>query len=96
VDVRPAVLHVRNGEIVEDGSWVYLWLRPDHRQRVIYVGATGLPPAVRTWLHLHHEDPEIGRVASGYPAAGGALDEDFGAVADAVLSELNTQLRGPR
>jgi hypothetical protein len=75
VDQQPAVLHVRDGELVEEGSWVYVWLRPAGDRRVIYVGGTGLPPAARTWLHLHHEDPEIARIAFAYPAAGGDLNE---------------------
>jgi hypothetical protein len=75
VDRQPAVLHVRDGELVEEGSWVYVWLRPVDERRVIYVGGTGLPPAARTWLHLHSEDPKIARIAFGYPAAGGDLNE---------------------
>jgi hypothetical protein len=70
MDLQSGVMHVRDGEIVEDGSWVYVWLRPAGR-RVIYVGGTGLSPATRVWLHLHHDDPEIGRIRSAYPVAGG-------------------------
>jgi hypothetical protein len=101
VDRRPAVLHVRDGELVEEGSWVYVWLRPAGERRVIYVGGTGLPPAARTWLHLHHEDPEIARIAARYPAAGGDLNEPLevralpvpngvprGAVRDVLIARL--------
>ena len=35
---------------------------------VVYVGATGLHPATRTWLHLHDDDPEVGRMRARYPA----------------------------
>lgn len=44
---------------------------------MIYVGGTGLHPATRTWLHLHHDDPDIGRIAASYPAAGGNLRESL-------------------
>jgi hypothetical protein len=37
---------------------------------VIYVGTTGLPPEVRTWLHLHDPNPDIGRVKARYPGLG--------------------------
>src|SRR5215471_16394819 len=66
-------MHVRDGELVDGGSWVYVWLRPADERRVVYVGGTGLAPATRAWLHLHHDDPEIGRIRSAYPAAGGDL-----------------------
>jgi hypothetical protein len=45
---------------------------------VIYVGATGLPPVVRTWLHLHGEGPDTARVRGRYPRA---FDADFDVVA---------------
>jgi hypothetical protein len=64
------VFHVRDGEIAEGGSWVYAWLRVGGDRRVVYVGASGLQPETRTWLHLHDPDPEIGRIAARYPAAG--------------------------
>lgn len=63
------VLHIRAGEIADSGSWIYAWRRVAGDRRVIYVGATGLPPAVRAWLHLHDADPDVGRVAARYPAA---------------------------
>jgi hypothetical protein len=81
VSLQPTVLHVRDGELAEAGSWVYLWLRPGSERRVVFVGGTGLPPAVRVWLHLHDPDPEVGRMAAGYPAAGGDLREPLDIVA---------------
>jgi hypothetical protein len=57
-------LRVRGGELEGLGSWVYAWLAGDG---VVYVGGTGLHPATRTWLHLHHDDPEIGRMRDRYP-----------------------------
>ncbi len=53
-------LRVREGELVAAGSWVYVWL--DEGRSVVYVGATGLDPRTRTWLHLHDSDPEVGRL----------------------------------
>ena len=61
------VVRVRDGELGADASWVYVWVGPGGE--VVYVGATSLPPAARTWLHLHHEDPSIGRVRAGHPEA---------------------------
>ena len=72
------VLHVHGGEITDAGSWVYAWLRVDGDRPVIYVGATGLQPGTRAWLHLHDPDPDIGRVAARYPAS---LDEPLEVVA---------------
>jgi hypothetical protein len=63
-----AVLRVRDGGLADSGSWIYAWWRT-RDLRVIYVGSTGLPPCVRTWLHLNDPDPAIGRVAALYPAA---------------------------
>ena len=62
-------LRVRDGELESAGRWVYAWLAPDG---VVYVGATALDPETRTWLHLHHEDPQIGRMRARY----GSLAED--------------------
>ncbi|TDE12985.1 hypothetical protein [Jiangella asiatica] len=69
MDNEAILLQVRDGELVGVGSWVYVWLRPGPDQPVIYVGSTGVPPVVRTWLHLHDADPDVGRVAARYPAA---------------------------
>jgi hypothetical protein len=58
------ILRVRNGELADAGSWVYAWVGDTG---VVYVGATGLAPATRTWLHLHDEDPNVGRLKARYP-----------------------------
>jgi len=58
------VLRVRDGELADAGSWVYVWI--DEAALVVYVGATGLDPQTRAWLHLHHDDPEIGRLAARF------------------------------
>jgi hypothetical protein len=58
------VLRVRDGEVADAGSWVYAWVGASG---VVYVGATGLAPATRTWLHLHDEDPNVGRLRTRYP-----------------------------
>jgi hypothetical protein len=59
-------LRVRSGELAGE-AWVYAWARSDG---VVYVGATGLHPATRTWLHLHDEDPNVGRMRARYPTLG--------------------------
>ena len=56
-------LRVRGGEL-ESEPWVYAWLA---EHGVVYVGATALHPATRTWLHLHDEDPNVGRMRARYP-----------------------------
>ncbi|RIQ36711.1 hypothetical protein [Jiangella rhizosphaerae] len=61
------LLQVRNGDLVGVGSWVYVWLRPGADRPVVYVGSTGVPPVVRTWLHLHDADPDVGRLKARYP-----------------------------
>jgi len=67
-------LRVREGDLADPGSWLYAWVVVPQR-RVIYVGGTGLPPEVRTWLHLHDPDPAVARVAARYPGvATAALD----------------------
>ncbi len=43
---------------------MYAWTGADG---VVYVGATGLHPATRTWLHLHDDDPNVGRMRERYP-----------------------------
>ena len=60
---------LHNGELEEAGSWVYVWMRRGSAEPVIYVGATRLPPLVRAWLHLHHDDPHVGRVRVKRPDA---------------------------
>jgi hypothetical protein len=58
-------LRVRDGELEPAGRWVYAWVA---RDGVVYVGATELDPETRTWLHLHHESPEIGRMRARFPS----------------------------
>jgi hypothetical protein len=58
------VVRVRSGELVEAGSWVYVWV--DETDRVVYVGATGLDPRTRAWLHVHDPDPEVGRIGAQF------------------------------
>jgi hypothetical protein len=60
------VLHVRDGELDGQGSWVYAWVGPD--AEVVYVGATGLDPRARVWLHLHDDDPDLGRMRARFPS----------------------------
>jgi len=69
VDEELAIFHVRDGEVADAGSWIYAWLHVEGDRRVVYVGATGLPPGTRVWLHLHDPNPDIGRLAARYPAA---------------------------
>lgn len=57
------LLRVRDGEFAEGENWVYVWLDD---VGVIYVGATGLDPRTRAWLHLHHPDPDIGRLRARF------------------------------
>ncbi|GGB24194.1 hypothetical protein GCM10011492_12660 [Flexivirga endophytica] len=66
------VWHVRDGELVGDrpDSWVYVWRLPDSpdpRANILYVGTTGMTPALRSWLHLHSKDKEVGRVRKRFP-----------------------------
>jgi hypothetical protein len=65
---EPVHLRVAASDFVGAGSWVYVWWSTDERG-VVYVGATRLPPALRTWLHLHDADPNIGRVGALLPEA---------------------------
>ncbi|GGL21909.1 hypothetical protein [Planomonospora parontospora] len=84
------LLRVRGGELTAVGSWVYVWVRAGSRQEsVIYVGGTGLPPAVRIWLHLHDSDPEIGRLAARYSEL---AREDLDVLAFAVPGHLARRL----
>ena len=62
------LLRVRGGELAVGRQWVYAWLA---RDGVVYVGATALHPETRTWLHLHHDDPEIGRMRARFAELGG-------------------------
>jgi len=61
-------IEVHEGAIDMRESWVYVWRSPSQEASpVIYVGSTAMPPMLRTWLHLNHEDPDVGRVGRGYP-----------------------------
>ncbi len=59
------VLRVRAGELEAGGQWVYAWIAHDG---VVYVGATTLHPETRTWLHLHDDDPNVGRMRARFAA----------------------------
>ncbi|GGL60335.1 hypothetical protein [Planomonospora parontospora] len=84
------LLRVRGGELVNAGSWVYAWVKADAQQEpVIYVGGTGLPPTVRTWLHLHDRDPEVSRLAARYSEV---AREDLDVLAFAVPGHLARRL----
>ena len=41
-------------------SWVYAVVSATGR--VLHVGSTALPLRTRVWLHLSHDDPEVGRL----------------------------------
>jgi hypothetical protein len=87
VDSDMTLLRVRNGEMADVGCWVYVWVTVNNQQRpVVYVGATGLPPAVRTWLHLHDSDPDVGRIAARYCEV---AREDLDVLAFRVPGELS-------
>jgi hypothetical protein len=64
------VVRVRDGEVVADESWVYTWIEADGG--VVYVGATGLDPGTRVWLHLHDADPDVGRIAARFDRLAGS------------------------
>ena len=54
---------VRDGELADE-NWVYAWI--EEATAVVYVGATGLDPRTRVWLHLHDADPDVGRMAARF------------------------------
>jgi hypothetical protein len=58
------VVQVRDGDFQDAGSWVYAWI--DEDGLVVCVGATGLDPRTRVWLHLHDGDPDVGRMAARF------------------------------
>jgi hypothetical protein len=78
------LLRVRAGEL-EGEPWVYAWLAA---HGVVYVGATALHPATRTWLHLHDEDPNIGRMRERYS---GLADEEIDVLAVRLPPEVDRQ-----
>ena len=57
------VVRVCDGEL-QAGNWVFAWI--DEAGLVVYVGATGLDPRTRVWLHLHDPDPDVGRMAARF------------------------------
>jgi hypothetical protein len=57
------LVNVRDGELDEE-NWVYTWIDADGA--VVYVGATGLDPRMRVWLHLHDPDPDVGRMSARF------------------------------
>ena len=63
-------MRVRDGEVVQAGSWVYTWVDAD--DGVVYVGATALEPETRIWLHLHDPDPEVGRMGARFEGVASA------------------------
>jgi hypothetical protein len=77
-------LRVHGGEL-EQQPWVYAWLSPGG---VVYVGATGLHPATRTWLHLHDDDPNVGRLRARYPEL---ADEELEVVAVRLSADVDRQ-----
>lgn len=77
-------LRVRGGEL-EAEPWVYAWVAHDG---IVYVGATALHPATRTWLHLHDEDPDVGRMRARYRELAG---EDLDVVALSLPGDVDRQ-----
>jgi hypothetical protein len=84
------IIHIEKREVVPNGSWVYVWVR-DETHAIVYVGATGVEPALRSWLHLNHEDSDIGRIAKKYPRVGGDLSEHFTVIAFPVDQTIDRQ-----
>jgi hypothetical protein len=64
---------------------VYAWLAVDG---VVYVGATALHPATRTWLHLHDEDPNVGRMRARF---GSLSSEELDVVALELADGVDRQ-----
>lgn len=79
------VLHVRAGELEPGPQWVYAWIAGDG---VVYVGATGLHPETRTWLHLHDGDPDVGRMRARFPEL---ANDDFDVLALSLPAEVDRQ-----
>ena len=77
-------LRVRGGELQAE-PWVYAWLGTGG---VVYVGATALHPATRTWLHLHDDDPDVGRMRARYPAL---ADEELDVLALRLPDDVDRQ-----
>jgi len=79
------LLRVRAGELEVGSQWVYAWVA---RDGVVYVGATTLHPETRTWLHLHHDDPEIGRMRARFAAL---AEEELDVVAVQLADDVDRQ-----
>ena len=62
-DAEFVLVGVRDGELDEE-NWVYTWIDSDGA--VVYVGATGLDPRTRVWLHLHDPGPAVGRMSARF------------------------------
>jgi hypothetical protein len=86
--LRSVVVSVRDLDIVPDESWAYIWVR-SLTKSVIYVGATGVHPSLRTWLHLNHTNPEVARVAKRFTDIGGDITEEFFVVGYVVPPQLS-------
>jgi len=71
-DTEFVLVRVRDGKLTEE-NWVYTWVDADGA--VVYVGATGLDPQTRVWLHLHDPDPDVGRMSARYERLGDAALE---------------------
>jgi hypothetical protein len=78
-------LRVLAGELEPAGQWVYAWLAADG---AVYVGATALHPATRTWLHLHHDDPAIGRMRARFA---GLAEEELAVLALSLPEGVDRQ-----
>ena len=79
------LVRVREGELEHGPQWVYAWLAHDG---VVYVGATALHPETRTWLHLHHDDPQIGRMRARFE---GLAAEELDVVAFELPDDVDRQ-----
>lgn len=62
------VIEVRRGHVASTSSCIYVWIDTTTRE-IVYVGATGIDPAVRTHLHLSSDDPDVARVKTTVPSA---------------------------
>lgn len=64
---------------------MYAWLGAEG---VVYVGATALHPATRTWLQLHDTDPNVGRMRARYAEL---ANEELEVVAVALPADVDRQ-----
>ena len=84
---EPVTVQVRGGRVVGAGSWLYVWIRL-RPHAVVYAGVTGLPPAVRTWMHLNDPDPTVGRMAARLPRI---AEDDYDVLAFALPRSVERQ-----